>query len=172
MEARGFETEGHCDRLQELIISLARSLELSQEFINDLSLLARFHDLGKVGIPDQILFKPGALTDEEWQQMRQHCEIGHRIASSVPDLKPITDFILKHHEWWDGRGYPMGLSGEDIPLPCRILAIADAYDAITSDRPYSNAMSQHEAVQELRRCAGTQFDPGLVEKFIQILDTE
>jgi diguanylate cyclase (GGDEF)-like protein/PAS domain S-box-containing protein len=170
MQARDFDTEGHCDRLQELAASLARSLNLSQDVINDLHLLARFHDLGKVGIPDHILFKPGSLTEEEWYQMRQHCEIGHRIASSVSDLEPIADFILKHHEWWDGRGYPLGLSGKDIPLPCRILAIADAYDAMTSDRPYRNAMSQHRAVQELRRCAGTQFDPDIVEKFIQILD--
>ena len=101
--------------------------------------------------------------------MRQHCEIGHRIASSVPDLEPIADFILKHHECWDGQGYPMGLSGEDIPLPCRILAIADAYDAMTSDRPYRSAMTREEAIAELRRCAGTQFDPELVEKFIQVL---
>ena len=171
MKARDFDTEGHCDRLQhDLAGSLARSLNLSQDFVNDLYLLARFHDLGKVGIPDHILFKPGPLTEEEWQQMRQHCEIGHRIASSVPHLQPIADFILKHHEWWDGRGYPQGLSGDDIPLPCRVLAIVDAYDAMTSDRPYRNSMPQNEAVQELRLCAGTQFDPKLVEQFIQILD--
>ncbi|MFO7877759.1 MAG: diguanylate cyclase [Desulfovermiculus sp.] len=170
MQARDFDTEGHCDRLQELAISLARSLDFSQDLVNDISLLARFHDLGKVGTPDNILFKPGSLSDEEWRQMRQHCEIGHRIASSVPDLEPIADQILKHHEWWDGRGYPLGLSGEDIPLPCRILAIADAYDAITSDRPYHKAMTREEAIAELRRFAGTQFDPELVEQFIQILE--
>ena len=169
MEARDFDTEDHCDRLQELAASVARSLNLSQDFVNDLYLLTRFHDLGKVGIPDQILLKPGALTEEEWRQMRQHCEIGHRIASSVPDLEPIADFILKHHERWDGHGYPMGLSGEDIPLQCRILAIADAYDAMTSDRPYRKAMTREEAIAELRRCSGTQFDPELVEQFIQIL---
>jgi HD-GYP domain-containing protein (c-di-GMP phosphodiesterase class II) len=169
MQARDFETEGHCDRLQELVTSLARSLELSQDLMNDLALLARFHDLGKVGIPDHILFKSGALTDEEWRQMRQHCEIGHRIASSVPDLKPIADSILKHHEWWDGQGYPFGLSGRDIPLLARMLAIADAYDAMTSNRPYRRAMSREKALAELRRCSGTQFDPDLVERFIQVL---
>ena len=170
MEARDFNTENHCDRLQELAASLARSLNLTLDVINDLYLLARFHDLGKVGIPDSILNKPGSLTEEEWRQMRQHCEIGHRIASSVPDLEPIADFILKHHECWDGQGYPMGMSGEDIPLPCRILAIADAYDAMISDRPYRKAMSREDAIAELKRCAGTQFDPDLVEKFIQVLD--
>ena len=169
MEARDFNTENHCDRLQELAASLARSLNLSHDSVNDLFLLARFHDLGKVGIPDHILFKNGPLTKEEWRQMRQHCEIGHRIASSVPDLEPIADWILKHHEQWNGQGYPLGLSGQDIPLPCRILAIVDAFDAMTSDRPYRGAMSRDKAIAELRRCAGTQFDPDLVEHFIRIV---
>lgn len=102
--------------------------------------------------------------------MREHCQIGYRIASSVSELAPIADLILQHHEWWNGQGYPEGMSGRDIPLPCRILAIADAYDAMTSNRPYRTALSRHEAIQELRRCAGSQFDPGLVERFIQILD--
>ena len=100
-----------------------------------------FHDIGKVGIPDRILFKPGRLTDEEYKEMKRHSEIGHRIAQSAPDLQPIADYILRHHEWWNGGGYPLGLSGENIPLECRILAIADAYDAMTSDRPYRKAMS-------------------------------
>ncbi|MGM0540322.1 MAG: PAS domain S-box protein, partial [Thermodesulfobacteriota bacterium] len=170
MKARDFDTEGHCDRLQKLAISFAHSLDLAQDLVNDISLLARFHDLGKVGIPDHILFKPGPLTEEEWQQMRQHCEIGHRIASSVPDLEPIADYILKHHEYWDGSGYPLGLQGEDIPLVCRILAIVDAYDVMSSGRPYRQALTREEAISELRRFAGTQFDPELVEQFIQILE--
>jgi len=170
MQARDFDTEGHCQRLERLSGYLARSISLSQDMMNDLFLLARFHDLGKVGIPDHILFKQGSLTDEEWSQMREHCQIGYRIASSVSELAPIADLILQHHEWWNGQGYPEGVSGPDIPLPCRILAIADAYDAMTSNRPYRTALSRHEAIQELRRCAGTQFDPGLVERFIQILD--
>ncbi|MFO7877740.1 MAG: HD-GYP domain-containing protein [Desulfovermiculus sp.] len=169
IQAREFNIQGQCDRLQELAISLARSLNVSQDFVNDLSLLARFHDLGKVGIPDYILFKQGSLTEEEWPQIRQHCEIGHRIASSVPDLEPIADWILKHHERWDGRGYPLGLSGQEIPLACRIFAIANAYDAMTNDRPYQKAITRVEALAELKRCAGSQFDPELVEQFIQIV---
>jgi diguanylate cyclase (GGDEF)-like protein/PAS domain S-box-containing protein len=170
IEARDFVTEGHCDRLQDLVVTLARYLDLGDDRINDLSLLSRFHDLGKVGVPDRILFKPGPLTDEEYEEMKGHCEIGFRIAQSVPDLHPIAEWILKHHERWDGGGYPQGLSGEDIPLPCRILAIADAYDAMTSNRPYRNAMAKREAVQELQRCAGTQFDPDLVDQFIKIVE--
>jgi len=169
MEARDFETEGHCDRLQDLCASLVRALDLSQNFENDMCLLARFHDLGKVGISDRILYKPGPLNEEERRQMQQHCEIGHRIASSVPDLEPIADLILKHHERWDGGGYPMGASGRDIPLACRILAIADAYDAMTSDRPYQKELPQERAIAELRRYAGTQFDPELVERFIEMV---
>ncbi len=169
MQARDFDTEGHCDRLQKLVSSMARSLELSQDHVNDLCLFARFHDLGKVGIPDHILFKPGPLSEREWQQMRQHCEIGHRIASSVPDLEPIADWILKHHERWDGQGYPLGIQGRDIPLSCRILAIVEAYDAMTSDRPYRGAMSLEKAIAELKRCSGTQFDPELVNQFVRLL---
>ena len=136
-----------------------------------MALLARFHDLGKVGIPEHILFKPGPLTEEEWQQMQRHCEIGHQIASTVPDLEPIADLILKHHEQWDGKGYPLSLSGREIPLSCRILTIVDAYDAMVSHRPYRKAMFKEDALAELKRCSGTQFDPGLVEGFIKVLDS-
>lgn len=168
MEARDHVTQGHAGRLEEYVMLLGRSLGLPEDRLNDLHLLARFHDLGKVGVPDRILFKPGPLTDEEYTEMKRHCEIGHRIALSLTDLAPIADFILKHHEWWNGEGYPQGVAGKEIPLECRILAIADAYDAMTSDRPYRKAWSQEEAVLELRSCAGTQFDPELVELFVRI----
>lgn len=169
LEARDFITEGHGDRLRCLINKLGEALELSEFNLADLRLLAQFHDFGKVGIPDHILFKPSRLTSEEYLEMQRHCEIGHRIARSVPALNPIADRILKHHEWWNGKGYPLGLCGEEIPLECRILSIADAYDAMTSDRPYRKAMSSQEALEELRRCKGTQFDPGLIEKFDTLL---
>lgn len=169
LEERDFITEGHAERLQNLAVCLAGTIGLSRRSIADLKLLARFHDIGKVGIPDRILFKPGPLTHEEYVEMQRHCEIGCRIAMSAPDLVPIADWILKHHEWWNGKGYPLGIKGKEIPLECRILAIIDAYDAMTSDRPYRKALTAGQALNELARCAGTQFDPQLVEKFISII---
>ncbi|MDR3561719.1 MAG: diguanylate cyclase [Negativicutes bacterium] len=169
LEERDFVTEEHADRLQDLTSRLAQQLKLSEPRIAEIRLLARFHDIGKVGIPDHILLKPGPLTPEERKEMRRHCEIGYRIAQSSADLMPIADWILKHQEWWNGDGYPLGLKGEDIPLECRILAVADAYDAMTSDRPYRAAMSHEAAVAELVRCAGSQFDPDLIEAFIASL---
>ena len=169
LEARDFITEGHCDRLQELILPLARSRNLPEDTVNDLLLLAKVHDLGKLGVPDSILFKPGRLTADETKEMRKHCEIGHRIAQAVSDLAPIADWILKHHEWWDGRGYPLGLKSKEIPIPCRILALADAYDAMISHRPYRQALPKDQAIAELKRNAGAQFDPDLTKSFIEIL---
>lgn len=168
LEARDFITEGHADRLKNLVSDMAQFLGLSERSITDLRLLAQFHDIGKVGIPDRILFKADVLTQEEIVEMRRHCEIGHRIAQAAPDLIPIADWILKHHEWWNGQGYPLGLKGEEIPLACRILAIADAYDAMTSNRPYRKAMNSNHAINELLRCAGTQFDPVLVQSFLNV----
>lgn len=167
--ARDFITEGHADRMQGLVIDLARSISVPERKFADLRLLAQFHDIGKVGIPDSILFKPGPLSEEEYTEMKRHCEIGYIIAMSPPDLGPIADFILKHHEWWNGDGYPIGLKGEEIPLECRILAVADAFDAMTSDRPYRRALSSKDALEELKRCAGVQFDPGLVDNFVNLV---
>ena len=169
LEARDFVTDGHADRLQYLMERLAVAAGLPSSELPDLRLLGRFHDIGKVGVPDHILFKPGRLTAEEYAVMKRHCEIGYRIAQASPELAPIADWILKHQEWWNGEGYPLGLAGEDIPLPCRILGIVDAYDAMTNDRPYRKAMPHEEAVAELVRCAGRQFDASLVELFVKLL---
>lgn len=168
LKARDYITEGHGDRLQKIVFDLGNFLGLSSSTISDLRLFAQFHDVGKVGIPDRILLKAGPLNPEEKIEMQQHSEIGYRIAQSAPELLPIADWVLKHHEWWNGGGYPLALSGEEIPLECRILAIADAYDAMTSDRPYRKAMSHAAAVKELQAYAGRQFDPSLVNIFVNI----
>jgi diguanylate cyclase (GGDEF)-like protein/PAS domain S-box-containing protein len=161
--------DGHAERMEDLCLKLAQQIGLSGQQVKDLSLLALVHDLGKIGIPKKILFKDGPLTAEEWEFMRRHPEKGYRIASSFPDLTPIADLILLHHERWDGSGYPLGLEGEEIPLECRILAIADAYDNMTNARYYGTVRSKEEALAELQRCAGTQFDPVLVEIFIKLV---
>ncbi len=172
LEARDHITEGHADRLGELMERMGQKLRLPQGIIADLRLFAKFHDIGKVGIPDSILNKPGKLDADEVAVMRRHCEIGFRIARSSPDLEPIADWILKHQEHWDGNGYPLGLAGEEIPIECRVLGIIDAYDAMTSDRPYRKAMNSPDAIAEIRRCSGTQFDPELAAQFVEMIDSE
>lgn len=169
LEARDFITEGHGDRMQELCGKLAEGIGMSNNEIKDMHLFAQFHDIGKVGIPDRILFKPGRLTRDEMEEMKLHPEIGFRIAESSPDLAHISDWILKHHEWWDGNGYPFKLKREEIPLPSRILAIVDAFDAMTNNRPYRKAMSKEDALKEIINSKGRQFDPLLVEKFIELI---
>ena len=170
LEMRDFITEGHAQRIRDLAEKLARSIGLPERSVIDMRLLAQFHDIGKVGIPDRILMKPGPLTPEEAIEMQRHCEVGYRIALAATDLVPIADWILKHHEWWNGQGYPGGLKGERIPLECRILAIVDAYDVLTNDRPYRNGVSHGEALEEIQRYAGIQFDPYLVKKFCQLFE--
>ena len=169
LEIRDYATEGHSQRMGELAVDLAERIGLPNNSKNDLRLLAQFHDLGKIGIPDQILLKPGPLTAEERKEIERHAEIGHRIAMVVPEFLPVADLILKHHEWWNGAGYPLGLKGEAIPVENRILSIVDAFDAMTNDRPYRAAMTQSAAIEELRRCRGSQFDPALVDEFIALL---
>ncbi len=163
---RDFFTTEQANRKDRLVCGLARALELPEAAMEGMRLLAKFHDIGTVGIPDNILRKPGPLTAEEQVVMRRHCEIGCRIAQSSGELLPIAEWILKHHEWWNGGGYPMGLSGEQIPRECRILAVVDAYEAMTSERPYRKAMTHEKAVAEITRCAGTQFDPAVVREFL------
>jgi diguanylate cyclase (GGDEF)-like protein len=171
LETKDFMTQGHMSRLRALIATFVSAIDIPKNFKKDLLLFAQFHDIGKVGIPDSILFKPAALTPEEYTEIKRHCEIGYRIARASMDLTPIADLILKHHEWWNGNGYPMGLKAEEIPLGCSILAIADAYESMTSVRPYRKPMSHRDAIKELKKCAGTQFNPELVDKFVQVMST-
>lgn len=166
LDEKKAETKAHTMRLSAHVMKLADLLDLNVEAKNRLILLTMLHDIGKVGIPDHILGKPGRLTEAEWQIMQTHSEIGYRIAANVPELHVVTEEILHHHERWDGSGYPAGLSGEKIPLNSRILAIVDAYDVMTHEQLYQPARSHEDAIAELQQQAGRQFDPRLVERFI------
>ena len=161
------ETEKHAERLAELSTRTGRMLNLMEKDLGELQLLGMLHDIGKIGIDDKILNKPGKLTEEEWIVMKKHPEIGYRIARASHKLSRIADYILSHHERWDGMGYPRGLKGEDIPLLSRILSVADAYDAMTEDRIYRKALSKEEAIEEIRRNSGSQFDPIIANIFIE-----
>lgn len=161
------ETEAHAVRMANLAKQLGRVLGLDQEDLVALELVATLHDIGKISIDSKLLQKTGKLTDAEWTEIKKHPEVGYRIAQTVPELRKIAEYILCHHERWDGTGYPQGLKAEKIPLLARILAIVDAYDAMTQDRPYRRAMSEQDAIDELRHHAGSQFDPALVEVFIK-----
>ncbi len=172
LEERDYETEEHVRRIKDLAEKLGRELDLDEESIDNLILLAALHDVGKISIADKILFKIGGLTDKEWEKIKKHSEIGYRIAGSFRGLASIAEAILYHHEWWDGNGYPEGIKGEKIPLISRIISVVDAYDAMTNDRPYRKALSKKEAIEELKKWSGSQFDPYLVERFIPLVDDE
>lgn len=168
---KSFETIGHTERMGGLSALIGRGMGLSDEELETLNLLAMIHDIGKVAISEEILTKPGPLNGEEWAEVRRHSEIGYRIAQSTAELGQMADLILGHHERWDGAGYPNGLAGESIPKLSRIVAVVDAYDVMTHSRPYREAVTPQEALAEIRRCAGTQFDPRVVaalEKALQV----
>ena len=167
---RDLESEEHTRRLKDLALRLADACGLSESRKSVLATLALVHDIGKIAVPDKVLLKPGRLSAKERRLMQRHVEIGQRIARATPELAPVADHILHHHERWDGAGYPAGLKGPEIPLPCRILAVVDAYDAMTNPRPYRPVpLSPREAVDELHRMAGRQFDPDLVGKFLTVM---
>ena len=172
LREKSFETEEHAERTRKLAIGIGNKLGLSESRLASLSLMATLHDIGKIATPDHILTKEDSLTAEEWEAIKKHPEVGYRITHASPDLAPISEAILAHHEWWDGRGYPRGLKGEAIPLIARIIALVDAYDVMTHGRPYKPAMTEQEALEELVRCAGSQFDPHLVEVFVEMMESE
>lgn len=173
MLARSQETEEHEKRISNICLQIGEKLGMPQHFLDELQLFSMLHDIGKIGIDDRILNKPGKLTDEEMEKMKDHSEIGYRIVGSVPELKSVAEYILTHHERWDGKGYPLGKRGEEIPLLSRILAVSDSYDAMTEDRIYRKAISREDAIQEVKNNSGTQFDPEIVRIFLEImLETE
>jgi len=170
--ARSQETEEHSNRIAHLSKKIGKHLNLTEESLNDLQLLAMLHDIGKVGIDDRILNKAGPLNEEEWEIMKKHPEIGYRIAMSTMELESVAEYILHHHERWDGSGYPRGLKGESIPLLSRILAVVDAFDAMTEGRVYRQKKTKEAALEEIKQNAGTQFDPNIAEIFLHIMNNE
>lgn len=166
--SRSHETKEHCQRLQEIAQKIGQALNLPNSEMDNLKLLAALHDIGKIAIPNNILENPGKLSPEDWETMKKHPEIGYRIALSSPEMAPVAEAILTHHERWDGTGYPLGLKADAIPLISRIIAIVDTYDVMINGRPYQKAVSKEEALYEIDRCAGSQFDPDLAQKSIKV----
>jgi HD-GYP domain-containing protein (c-di-GMP phosphodiesterase class II) len=169
MYERCQETVAHADRMVELSLRLGRILRLSENQLNELELFTSLHDIGKISTESSILNKPEKLSEAEWVEIKKHPEIGYRIAQATPELTPIADYILCHHERWDGGGYPSGLSGDAIPLHSRILAIIDSYDVMTHDQPYRSTMPREEALNEIRRGAGRQYDPYIANVFVDMI---
>jgi len=157
------------EKVQELCMKMGHRVGLDEEQMAKLMLLAQVYELGKVSIPEDVLNKPGKLTEQEWEIVRQHAEKGYRIASASPELAGIADLLLKHHENWDGSGYPLGLKESEIPVECRILALANTFCTMISPRPYAEILDEEAALREVKRCAGNQFDPDLCEIFREII---
>ncbi|GFZ33578.1 hypothetical protein CSC2_41040 [Clostridium zeae] len=166
------ETEEHTMRIKNMSFRLGRRMGLPQDKLDELELLGLLHDIGKIGIPEQILLKPAKLTAEEWVVMKSHTEIGYRIAKSTPELSHIADEVLSHHERYDGTGYPNGLKGQEIPLLARIINVVDSFDVMTHKREYKSAKDMSYAIEELKRCSSTQFDPYIVEEFLKLLQED
>lgn len=167
LDMRDRVTQGHSQRVAGLSLAVAQQLGIDGEELVDIERGAILHDIGKITLPDEILSKPGPLTAEEWERMRRHPESGYCMVKDVPFLRKASEIVRTHHERYDGSGYPEGLKGGEIPLGARIFAVVDAYDAITSDRPYRRARSHEEALEEIRLHTGTQFDPAVVEAFLR-----
>jgi response regulator RpfG family c-di-GMP phosphodiesterase len=169
LEARDGYTQEHSQAVVELALAVGRRLGLGELELADLEHAALLHDIGKIGVPDAILRKPGALSGEEWDHMRRHPEIGERIVASMPSLSHLGGIIRAEHESWDGTGYPDGLAGASIPLASRIVLVCDAFHAMTSDRPYRRRLSAETALDELQRCAGSQFCPDCVRAAMEVI---
>jgi len=169
LDLRDEETQGHSLRVTELTVRLAQVLGVPEEEIRQIRRGALLHDIGKMGVPDAILLKPGPLTPDEWQIMRQHPVHSYELLAPIAYLHPALAIPYSHHEKWDGSGYPQGLSGEQIPLAARIFAVVDVWDAMTNDRPYRRAMPPAEALAQIASLAGTHFDPMVVDAFLRLM---
>ncbi|HEV7567346.1 MAG TPA: HD-GYP domain-containing protein [Microbacteriaceae bacterium] len=163
------DNAGHATRVTELALRLAAALKVSPERVEAIKSGGPLHDIGKLELDRAILDKPGALDPEELEEIRTHPELGARMLQEVRSLRPSLNCVLHHHERWDGNGYPHGLGGEEIPLEARILAVADAYDAMTSQRTYRDPRTREEALAEVERCAGSQFDPQIAQAFLSLV---
>jgi hypothetical protein len=172
LELRDIETAGHCHRVSEITKRLAGEVGLANDGMDDLYRGALLHDIGKMGIPDSILLKPGKLTAEEFKQMQEHTTYAYDLLSHIPYLLKALDIPYCHHEKWDGTGYPRGLKGADIPLSARIFAVVDVYDALTSDRPYRQAWPEEQALAYIKERSGTEFAPTVVKAFVKLADEE
>jgi putative nucleotidyltransferase with HDIG domain len=170
LDYRDTETQWHSRRVSLYARRLAEELGVTGEALEVIEQGALLHDIGKIGVRDSILLKPGPLTPEEWVEMRLHPELGFQMLSRIPFLAGASQIVLQHQERYDGRGYPAGLKGEEIVLGARVFAVVDTVDAITSDRPYRKGRPLQVAKDELRRCAGSQFDPAAVEAFLRVSD--
>ena len=171
IEAKDPYTEGHVERVASYALILGKEARLAPWELQALRKAAILHDVGKIGVDESILLKPGSLTEEEFNQLKTHSVIGERICRPLGQNRLILEVIRHHHERYDGKGYPDGLAGEDIPIAARIMAVVDAYDALTSDRPYRARRSQEQAVEILKQEAGKQFDPKIATAFISLLET-
>ena len=169
---RNVETEGHSQRVMAFAVAIGRRLPIPNNGLPVLARAAFLHDVGKIAIPDAILYKPRAFTDDEKKVMRSHSEIGYNTLQRIPFLRDAADIVLAHHEFFDGTGYPRGLRGDQIPLGAPILSVAEAFDAMLTDWPYRKALPMSHAREEIRRCAGTQFDPKIVEAFLAIPESD
>lgn len=169
MDLRDKETEGHTRRVTESTLEMSRVAGMSKEQIAHARRGALLHDMGKLGVPDSILLKPGSLTEEEWAIMRKHPQAAYDMLSSIEYLRPALDIPYCHHEKWDGTGYPRGLRGEQIPLAARLFTVVDVWDALLSDRPYRPGWPEEKVLEHIRTHAGTQFDPRAVELFFEVM---
>jgi HD-GYP domain-containing protein (c-di-GMP phosphodiesterase class II) len=171
LDAKDEVTEGHCERVAKLTVQLARQMGIEDQALVDIERGALLHDVGKIGVPDAVLKKPKALNDLEWEAMRKHPLLAGLMVSKIGFLEGALPILLYHHERYDGQGYPFGLAGDAIPLEARVFMVIDAYDAMTSDRPYRAAMSHHEAMTEIASHNGKQFDPDVVRAFAALMSS-